>query len=162
MIWFGWNMIWFIYNYYDWYVYISIDSVLIYLFYVNWARSAAYKLKLLITSDNSKKTIKKLDNVCMIYVLHTNYEPVQSYILMAYEIPSTKNLISHLTRLSSPGRIRVSAPQNAIESFAFASYFSSCGRWGRGHGVIEEIIVEDVLNAPIVIGLLIPKISITL
>ena len=104
------------------------------------------EFKLLVTNDDSKKMIEKLDNVCMIYVLHglhKNYESVRSQILTAPDIPSTEKLIDRLIRLPSQEGTKVNGPQTGVESSAFANNFSSrggrgcfrgAGRGGRGGG----------------------------
>lgn len=92
--------------------------------YVNQAQTVVNELKLLVTSDDTKKMIEKLDNVCMINVLHglhKNYEPVQSHFLISLKIPSIKNLINRLIRLPSREGTRVNASQTGDESSAFAS-----------------------------------------
>lgn len=64
--------------------------------YANQAQTGLNEFQLLVNSEDSKKMIEKLDNVCMIYVLHKNYESVSSHSLIAPEITSTENLISHM------------------------------------------------------------------
>jgi hypothetical protein len=73
--------------------------------YANKAQSAVTEFKLLVTDNDPKKMLEKLDNVCMVYVLHglhEKYESVRSNILSASDIPSAEDLIRRLTRLPGP------------------------------------------------------------
>ena len=73
--------------------------------YANKAQPAVTEFKLLVIDDDPKKMLEKLDNVCMVYVLHglhEKYESTRSNILSTSDIPSAEDLIRRLTRLSGP------------------------------------------------------------
>jgi NADH:ubiquinone oxidoreductase subunit 4 (subunit M) len=48
--------------------------------YANKAQSAVTEFKLLVTDNDPKKMLEKLDNVCMVYVLHGLHENYESVI----------------------------------------------------------------------------------
>jgi len=101
--------------------------------YANKAQSAVTEFKLLVTDNDPKKMLDKLDNVCMVYVLHglhENYESVMSNILSASDIPSAEDLIRRLTRLPGPKGLGGNMSHTDMESSAFVSNFA--GRGGRG------------------------------
>lgn len=103
--------------------------------YANKAQSAVTEFKLLVTDNDPKKMLEKLDNVCMVYVLHglhEKYESVRSNILSASDIPSAEDLIRRLTRLPGPKGSGGNGSQTDLESSAFVSNFE--GRGGRGRG----------------------------
>jgi len=73
--------------------------------YANKAQLVVTEFKLLVTDNDPKKMLEKLDNVCMVYVfhgLHEKYESVRNNILSASDIPLAEDLIRRLTRLPGP------------------------------------------------------------
>jgi len=101
--------------------------------YANKAQSAVTEFKLLVTDDDPKKMLEKLDNVCMVYILHglhEKYESVRSNIFSASDIPSAEDLIRRFTRLPGPKGSGGNGSQTDMESSAFVSNFA--GRGGRG------------------------------
>lgn len=105
--------------------------------YANRAQSAVNEFKTLMTDKDPKKMIEKLDNVCMIFVLHglqKNYESVRSQVLAAPDIPSTESLITRLVRLHSSEGPEMNESKVGIESSAFVSNFAGRGGRGRGYG----------------------------
>ncbi|XP_050894398.1 uncharacterized protein LOC127101108 [Lathyrus oleraceus] len=101
--------------------------------YLTHAQSTINGLKLMLVSDDITKVLGKLDNMFMVFVLHSlpkEYSSVKDQALTNTTIPMVEELIDRLVRVSLPSDDTLIAP----ESSAFVSNFSSGGRSGHSRG----------------------------
>jgi len=88
-----------------------------------------------VTDNDPKKMLEKLDNVCMVYVLHglhEKYESVRSNILSASDIPLEEDLIRYLIRLPDLKGSGRNESETDMEFYALVSNFAGLGGRGRG------------------------------
>ena len=98
--------------------------------YLTKSQSTIDEVKLLMTGDNMEN---KLDNMCMVFVLHGLYkdlESVRNQILTNPSIPIVENLMDRLLRV--PPSETMIGSSSGSESSAFFS--NTTNRGGRGHG----------------------------
>lgn len=120
--------------------------------YLNKAQSTIEEVKMILTSDDLQNTQSKVDNMCMVFVLHglhKDMESVRNQILTNPSVPTTVDLIDRLLRVPSPETTlgvglqsgsessalfsRVGS-QSSSDSPASLSNFASRGGRGRGRG----------------------------
>ena len=98
--------------------------------YLTKSQSTIDEVKLLMTGDNMEN---KLDNMCMVFVLHglhKDLESVRNQILTNHSVPTVENLMDRLLRV--PPSETMIGSSSSFESSAFFS--NTTNRGGKGHG----------------------------